>query len=99
LQIPGAQTSLNMAYRYLPVEGSQRRTQYRRRISLQQYQGRAVMAQVMVHRVNGAGGEASQRLVRLHELQIPMRGDTEDREYLVEHLPMLSCDAHPALEG
>jgi hypothetical protein len=52
-----------------------------------------VVAEGVAHARQDAGGDVGEVLAGTHEVEIDLGGDAEDRQHLIEHLPVLGGDA------
>ena len=57
-----------------------------------------VLRQITVYRHDRPGRQSGERLVGLHQVQVRIRGDSEDLQHLIEHLAMLAGDTDVRLE-
>lgn len=87
-----------MANRNMVIERRQCRAQNRCRVALYQDQVRLFVGEIRVNGCNRTGGDLSQRLLRAHQIQVGVRLDVEDLQYLVEHLAVLCRDADMAFK-
>ena len=68
LEIPGAQSGLDMPQRNAPVESRQRRREGCRRVTLRQDDGGLLCFQVAINPLDCARRQPGQRLTRLHQI-------------------------------
>ena len=97
--IVGAQPSFHMPDRDVRIERGQGRTQDRRRVALHQDRVGAGHSNPGVDGREDAGGEVSQALARLHEVQVDIGAEAKDRQGLIQHLAMLGGDNEHGANG
>ena len=81
----------------MSIECGKSRAQPRCCVPLNDEQFRALLRQVAVEQDNRPGTEGRQLLIRLHQVQVHIRFDVELPQDLIQHLPVLSRRAYPAL--
>ena len=98
LQVSGAEPGLDMADGDMMVERRQGGGEDRRGIALNQDKVGFLLLQIAIQRRDGAGCEAGQGLVPLHEVEIHIRDNAENVENLVQHVTVLGRHAYPAAD-
>ena len=97
-EVAAAQTGLDMRDVDARVERGEPRGHGRGRVALDDDDAGRAFVDDAPHFDEHARGDVRQRLIVLHEREVEVRRDAEQREHLVEHLPMLAGDAHADVE-
>ena len=97
-EIARAQSCFHMAYRNAVVEGGQGRGQRGGRITLYQYAVRCLRLQDRFKRFQDTRGERGKRLAGTHRVEIVVGCYLEGLQHLIEHIPVLGCDADACRE-
>lgn len=98
VQIVRAKARFHMGDGDVVIKGGQGRAEDGGRVSLNHDHIRLLFVQIAIQGFDGAGGQASQGLVVLHQVQIHIRDDLECLEHLIQHFPVLGSDADAAVE-
>ena len=95
--VVGAQTSLNMADRNFVVERCECAGKGGRGIAVDENNVRLRLFEHLIQTVQALFGDGSERLTRLHDIQVIIRPDAENIKNLIEHFAMLCGNAHDGL--
>ncbi|MNC47994.1 hypothetical protein D3C75_970860 [compost metagenome] len=99
IQVVGAQAGFYMGDGDLLVIGRQAGGKRGRGVAMHQHHIGLEFGQYRLDTLQNPGGHAGQVLAGFHDVQVVIRGDTEQFQYLVEHLPVLAGDAHAGFEA
>ena len=92
--IISAQTCLHMSYRNLLIKSRQKRS---RRIAVHQYQIRFFLLKNRPDQRENIRCDRMQRLRHFHDLQIIIHLNLKNIDHLLQHFPVLPCQADDAL--
>ena len=98
IDIMRTQPGFYMTDRNLLIECGKRRSGGGSGISMYQHHIRLHLFQHIPHTEKHTRGYVVQILIRLHDVQIIIRLYIKDMKHLIEHLPMLRCNANNCLE-
>jgi len=93
VEVAGAQACLHVPNRDVVVEGGKGSAEGRGRVALDEDKVGFGLREEAVDGLDRPGGEAGQRLVPLHQVEVHVGLDAEGIEDLVEHLAVLGGDA------
>ena len=97
--VVGAQARLDVADGRLMVIGSECAGECRRRVAVDEHDIRLLLRQDLVEAHHGARRDVKKCLAGRHDVEIMVRFDLEEIEYLIEHLAMLCRDGHDRQDG
>ena len=97
--VKGTKTGFHMTHRNLVIECCQRTGKGGGGIAMHQNHVRLCLFQHLIQSGQGLGGDGCQRLPRLHDIQIIIRCQAKNIHHLIQHLPMLCCDADNGLHA
>ena len=93
-----AQAGLNVGHGNLLVEGSEGGSHGGGGVAMHEHHIGALRLQHGAHAQQDAGRHVVEVLPRLHDVEVVVGGDGEEAEDLVEHLAVLTGDAHHCAE-
>ena len=88
------QAGLDVSDGRLVVVGSQCAGKRRRRVAVDEHDVRLLLRQDLVESHHGSRRDVEERLAGGHDVEIMIRLDMKEIEYLIEHLAMLCRDGH-----
>jgi hypothetical protein len=98
VDVPGPKPRLDMSDGDAAIISGKRRHHRRQRVAMDNDAVRLLEIEGTAKRSDEAGGQAAERLVALHDVEIDVGLDPADAQHLVEKLAMLGRDADARLD-
>ena len=98
VEVVRTQARLDVAHRYLEVEGRERGGEARGGVAVHEHAVGALRLENRLEPLQHARGHVEQRLAGPHDGEVVVRDHAEDAQHLVEHLAVLPGDGDHGLE-